>query len=200
VAEKDVDPRFDPAFQRGFEGRVDARPEQQNVFARPDEPRRARRAAPVVGDAATIERALGAVVPAPVPPRVVEPRVVEARVPERRAEDPRILESREPQAVEDEPGQEAPEPVPGALVPLRSNPWFLGMLGLGAALSIAGYALLYWALATPLASFTGSADSTNAYVLHQMAFYISVPLLAGLPIAALLALALLAARWRGRAS
>ncbi|NQX26552.1 hypothetical protein HQQ81_04200 [Microbacteriaceae bacterium VKM Ac-2854] len=185
MTDESVDPRFDAAFQRGFEGRVEARPEQLNAFARPDAaqpdaPRRARRAAPVVADGAAAERALGPVIPAPIAPRVLEPRV------------------EEPQAVEDAPGAEEPERPErsaGALVPLRSNPWFLALLGCGAVLSIVGYALLYWALATPLASFTGSDDSTNAYVLHQMAFYISVPLLAGLPTAVLLALALLAARW-----
>lgn len=176
MTEKPVDPRFDPAFQRGFAGAVDARTEQENAFARPDGSRRARRAAPAAPeDRARIERALGAVMPQPV-----EPVAVEDVVPTEQVEPERVP----PESVE--------------LPPLRSNPWFLGLFGLGAVLSIAGYALLYWALATPLASFTGSDSATNAYVLHQMAFYISVPLLGGLPAAGLIALGLLAARWRGR--
>ncbi|NQX11821.1 hypothetical protein HQQ80_09315 [Microbacteriaceae bacterium VKM Ac-2855] len=184
-----MDPRFDPAYQRGFAGGTESLTDDERAFARPDsaapDSRRARRAAPstpelrraVAEDEVRFERARALpIATPPQPASLVQTPLLPAEV----AAPP------------------AAAIVSADAPPLRSNPWFFGLLGAGLLGTVVGFVALYWALATPLSAFAGSDTSTNAYVLHQMVFYLAVPLLGCLPTALLIALALFAARWRGR--
>lgn len=201
-----VDPRFDPAFQRGFRGDVDV-PDRSVT-------RRARRIAePLRTEAGTAARdvfgreAIDREVPGrevqgrEVPRREVAGREVPGRDALGRDASGREAFGRDAPALDRPAPDPTEDPAPAALrpeaPPLRGNPFFIAMLALGAAGSVLGYVALYWALATPMA---GTDTSMNSYVLHQMVFYVSVPLLAALPTAALIALGLAAARWRGRPS
>lgn len=186
IGRERVDPRYDPAFQRGFAGGVDrvrgderafARPGTGPVgptLARPDQGvRRARRAAPP---------------PQPVP---TSPESAAPRLP----------------SGEEAPRESAPEPAEKtsaasarpADAPLLRNPWLLALLLAGLAGSALGLVILYTGYSSPPASYYGDSDTPSPeWVQRQILYYAAIPLLGCLPFSLLLAIAVAAVCWPGR--
>ena len=190
-----VDPRYDPAFQRGFAGGVDRVRGDERAFARPGTAPEgiARRRPPALADIATSADSRrsrrAAETSAPRGPAAPLPSDADA------------VAAREPFADPDPAGatgrrvEAAAEPA----APLWRNPWLLALLLAGLAGSVLGVALLYSGYSSPPASYYGDSDTPSPeWIQRQIPYYASIPLLGSLPFALLLAMGVAALRWRGR--
>ncbi|QHC59809.1 hypothetical protein GSU72_15545 [Rathayibacter sp. VKM Ac-2760] len=189
-----VDPRYDPAFQRGFAGGVDRVRGDERAFARPGTAPEgiARRRAPALADIATTadtrrSRRAEAAAPAAAPARLPSDADAAATA----------------QPFADAPREEAParraEVAPEPSAPLLRNPWLLALLLAGLAGSVLGVALLYNGYSSPPASYYGDSDTPSPeWIQRQIVYYASIPLLGSLPFALLLAMGVAALRWRAR--
>lgn len=194
VERERVDPRYDPAFQRGFAGGVDRVRGDERVFARPGtvggggSP--ARRAAGLAEIATTADsrRARRAAVTPPDAPPVRLPSEADDAEPGWEPLEPASQEAQVPAVAAAEPD-----------APLLRNPWLLALLLAGLAGSAIGLALLYTGYSSPPASYYGDSDTPSpAWIQRQILYYASIPLLGCLPFSILLALGVAAFRWRRR--
>lgn len=180
-----VDPRYDPAFQRGFAGGVDRVRGDDRAFARPGAGPRptAARSAPLprIAEVADSRRARR-----------------EAAGPARPSEDPVQLPSEARRPAQDaEPETPAPAPEPDA--PLLRNPWLLVLLLAGLAGTALGFAILSIGYSSPPAPYYGDSDTPSPeWIQRQILYYASIPLLGSLPFSLLIAIGVAALRWRGR--
>ena len=190
-----VDPRYDPAFQRGFAGGVERVRGDERAYARPGSAPEgiARRRPPALADIATTadsrrsRRAAEAVAPAAAPVRL--PSDADARPARDELADP---------SSEDAPARRA-EAAAEISAPLLRNPWLLALLLAGLAGSVLGVVLLYSGYSSPPASYYGDTDTPSLeWIQRQITYYASIPLLGSLPFALLLAMGVAALRWRGR--
>ncbi|PPI45435.1 hypothetical protein [Rathayibacter tritici] len=195
-----VDPRYDPAFQRGFSGGVDRLRGDERAFARPGT------------GAATAGSPPGAAVApdsASAPPRLVRPD--SSAVPRRILPLPDIAGAAAgrrshrigaetasvPLPEPEDPGQQAPAE-PAREAPLLRNPWLLVLLLAGLAGSAIGLALLYTGYSSPPPPYYGDSDVPSpAWIQRQLLYYSCIPLLGCLPASLLLAVGVAALRWRG---
>ncbi|AZZ48001.1 hypothetical protein C5E02_01225 [Rathayibacter rathayi] len=198
-----VDPRYDPAFQRGFSGGVDRARGDERAFARPAT------GAATAGSAPGSAAARGS---ASAPPRLVRPD--SSAVPGARRIMPLpdiagAAEGRRSHRISAEtaaaplpepvpaPGQQAPAE-PAREAPLLRNPWLLVLLLAGLAGSAIGLALLYLGYSSPPPPYYGDSDVPSpAWIQRQLLYYSCIPLLGCLPASLLLALGVAALRWRG---
>lgn len=171
---RDPDPRYDPAFQRGFAGGVDRLRGDDRAFARPQSDR-----ADAPGATAPSRRSLR---PPRTPPVSAPPAETRPELPDAGA-------------TEEEPAA-APVRAEEPLAPLRTNPWFWALLAAGFVGSLIGVGMLAGAVSAPPTSYGNGSTPETAWVLRQLVYYASVPLMGCLPVALLLALALAAQRWR----
>ena len=183
-----VDPRYDPAFQRGFAGGVERVRGDERAYARPGTAGAAtvRRApAPLATDT---RRSRRAATPAPA--------AAPARLPSE-ADDAPAWDPVDEPALQEAPSRVAE--VAQADAPLLRNPWLLALLLAGLAGSMIGLFLLYSGYSSPPASYYGDSDTPSpAWIQRQIVYYASIPLLGCLPFSILLALGVAAFRWRRR--
>lgn len=194
-----VDPRYDPAFQRGFAGGVDRLRGDERAYARPGgtTPGAATAGAAPAG-AAPARRASSS----PVASALTGPRRPGPSVPSAPAEAvPLRLPSGGDAAAEPFPEPEEPPRAVDAApreAPLLRNPWLIALLLAGLAGSALGLVALYAGYSSPPASYYGDSDTPSpAWIQRQILYYASIPLLGCLPFSLLLALAIAALRWRG---
>lgn len=197
VERERVDPRYDPAFQRGFAGGVDRVRGDERAYARPGTAGAGAGVAPVRRAAGLAEIATTADGRRARRAAATPPDAPPARLPSE-ADD--VQQPWEPFA--DTPREEAP-PRPVAVAepdaPLLRNPWLLALLLAGLAGSAIGLALLYTGYSSPPASYYGDSDTPSpAWIQRQILYYASIPLLGCLPFSILLALGVAAFRWRRR--
>ncbi|PPI20661.1 hypothetical protein C5D34_06565 [Rathayibacter sp. AY1B1] len=202
-----VDPRYDPAFQRGFSGPVERLRGDERAFARPG-------TGAVPGAPAAMSGA--AARPAPPEPRVVRPGSSSVPGPRRIMALPDIAGAAEgrrshrlgaetaPAPLPEPAAEPAAEPAPAAPVeparetPLLRNPWLLVLLLAGLAGTLIGLALLYTGYSSPPPPYYGDSDVPSpAWIQRQLLYYSCIPLLGCLPASLLLAVGVAALRWRG---
>ncbi|MWV57449.1 hypothetical protein [Rathayibacter sp. VKM Ac-2754] len=191
-----MDPRYDAAFQRGFAGGVDRVRGDERAFARPGTgpTRTAQTVAglPPIGAAARTRRELRATPPAPsraplrLPPADEQPAL------------PTTPEAPWESSAEDETRPGPPEA--SRRTSFLRNPWLLALLLAGLAGSALGLFVLYTGYSSPPASYYGDSDTPSpAWIQRQILYYASIPLLGCLPFSLLLAIAVGAVQWKGRA-
>ncbi|HEY4224834.1 MAG TPA: hypothetical protein VGM70_03385 [Pseudolysinimonas sp.] len=167
-----VDPRYDPAFQRGFEGEVATGPRGQSTLRR-----------------------TAAVNPAPARPaaqRVEElsPTPVEALP---FSSGPAVA----PDAAAQVTAQAEPAPVPQAVVgprELARNPFVISLAVLGAVLIVAGAIWAYEGFATIIKN-GGTRNEVEFWAAQTMSFGAPLAIVAGVAVAGVL-LVLFARSWQ----
>ncbi|NQX15293.1 hypothetical protein [Rathayibacter sp. VKM Ac-2857] len=192
-----VDPRYDPAFQRGFAGGVDRVRGDERVFARPGAAPEgiARRRPPALAEVATAADSRRSRRAA----EVVAPAGRSARLPSDADFDAAPVA--EPSSAREEAPARRVEAAVEPSAPLWRNPWLLALLLAGLAGSVLGVALLYSGYSSPPASYYGDSDTPSPeWIQRQITYYASIPLLGSLPFALLLAMGVAALRWRARPS
>ncbi|QHC71183.1 hypothetical protein [Rathayibacter sp. VKM Ac-2801] len=198
-----VDPRYDPAFQRGFSGPVERLRGDERAFARPG-----------TGAASGAPAAAPGAAARPTPPesRVVRPGSSSVPGPRRIMALPDIAGAAEGRrshrlGAETAPAplpEPAAEPAPAAPAepareaPLLRNPWLFVLLLAGLAGTLIGLALLYTGYSSPPPPYYGDSDVPSpAWIQRQLLYYSCIPLLGCLPASLLLAVGVAALRWRG---
>ncbi|PPH50195.1 hypothetical protein [Rathayibacter sp. AY1E2] len=194
-----VDPRYDPAFQRGFSGPVERLRGDERAFARPGSG-----AAPATSGAAAR--------PALPESRVVRPGSSSVPGPRRIMALPDIAGAAEGRRSHRLGAETAPAPLPEPAAdpapaapaepvreaPLLRNPWLLVLLLAGLAGTLIGLALLYTGYSSPPPPYYGDSDVPSpAWIQRQLLYYSCIPLLGCLPASLLLAVGVAALRWRG---
>lgn len=176
-----IDPRFDPAFQRGFSGGVGRLREDERAFARP-------------GTGAA---------PAVPPSAAGSPEGTRSRWRRRSVERAPLVQEpgdRTPagQAPTEAPPAHTTTPELPREAPLLRNPWLLVLLLAGLAGTILGLALLWTGYSSPPPPYYGDSDVPSpAWIRRQLLYYSCIPLLGCLPAALLLAVGVAALRWTG---
>ncbi|PPF17902.1 hypothetical protein [Rathayibacter sp. AY1A7] len=198
-----VDPRYDPAFQRGFSGPVERLRGDERAFARPGTGAAPGAPAATSGAAAR---------PAPPESRVVRPGSSFAPGPRRIMALPDIAGAAEGRRSHRLGAETAPAPLPEPAAdpapaapaepareaPLLRNPWLLVLLLTGLAGTLIGLALLYTGYSSPPPPYYGDSDVPSpAWIQRQLLYYSCIPLLGCLPASLLLAVGVAALRWRG---
>ena len=172
MADEGYDPRFDPAFQRGFEGETAFPPRQ------------------VPANAPSSQSAI------PAPDRIVAPIPAELRPrvhgdrPTRPADD-EYRSTAQRAALEYEPHVEV---AVAPLVPLRSNPFLIAVLVIAIALIGAGVLI---GSRIDLWYDDVSADAPGFGLLNMLQFGAPLAIILGLA-TVIAVLVILALRWRGR--
>ncbi|KZX21050.1 hypothetical protein [Rathayibacter tanaceti] len=179
-----IDPRYDPAFQRGFGGGVQRLRTDERAFARPGTG-----AAAPTGSAAPGAPSAPARRAAPVPADQAGSR-----------RSRRIGE--EPPLAPTEPQASSPDvPVSGAPAreaPLLRNPWLLVLLAAGLVGTVLGLVLLSAGYSSPPPPYYGDSDVPQPeWIQRQLLYYSCIPLLGCLPGSILIAIGVAALRWRG---
>ncbi|MBF4461544.1 MULTISPECIES: hypothetical protein [unclassified Rathayibacter] len=187
AASERLDPRFDPAFQRGFGGGVERVRADDRPFARPG--------------TRPEESASGAFAPRARRAGPALPEIAAAADSRREHRERReTAAGRLPAPASDEPSGQSQSPaVSPREAPLLRNPWLLVLLLAGLAGSVVGAAMVYAGYAAPSAPYYGDSDTPSPeYIQRQLVYYASIPLLGCLPFSVLIALGVAALRWRGR--
>ncbi|AZZ56124.1 hypothetical protein [Rathayibacter iranicus] len=180
-----IDPRYDPAFQRGFSGDVERLRVDERAFARPGtgaavspsatgspEGTRFQRSTRVP----SVERAALLHEPGNGAPAAPTPSEPPAEVPPGLADTPDVVRE----------------------APLLRNPWLLVLLFAGLAGTVLGLALLWTGYSSPPPPYYGDSDVPSpAWIQRQLLYYSCIPLLGCLPAALLLAVGVAALRWPG---
>ncbi|WP_230671935.1 hypothetical protein [Rathayibacter sp. Leaf248] len=182
-----MDPRYDPAFQRGFAGGVDRVRGDDRAFARPGagpRPTGARSAPlPRIAEVADSRRARREATGSARPEEAV-------RLPSEARPPARDVEPEAPSApvIASEPD-----------APLLRNPWLLVLLLAGLAGTALGFAILSIGYSSPPAPYYGDSDTPSPeWIQRQILYYASISLLGSLPFSLLIAIGVAALRWRGR--
>ncbi|QHC67570.1 hypothetical protein GSU68_13995 [Rathayibacter sp. VKM Ac-2759] len=188
-----MDPRYDAAFQRGFAGGVDRVRGDERAFARPgtgpSRPAASVAGLPQIAAVADTRRSRRESGPVRLPASGDLPATLPSG-----PETPW-----EPGVTEAAPRPAAAAPAPRE-APLLRNPWLLALLLAGLAGSALGLFVLYTGYSSPPASYYGDSDTPSpAWIQRQILYYASIPLLGCLPGSLLLAIAVGALKWRGRA-
>lgn len=146
-----VDPRYDPAFQRGFSGGVDRLRGDERAFARPGTGAATAGSPPgaaVAPDSASAPPHLVRPDSSAVPRRILPLPDIAGAAAGRRSHRIGAETASVPLPEPEDPGQQAPAE-PAREAPLLRNPWLLVLLLAGLAGSAIGLALLYTGYSSP---------------------------------------------------